>query len=234
MYRLLILFVLVQLAILARYVVYEAFDPISYGATYIFLFAAFIIYFVSKSSTKKELQYEPRQISSWSFLNKQSVFTIEKPFYKGEVKRGTIQRRFLKKWHYFIADLLGSKFFLALTIKIDGVQFDIKPTKEKFFSKQDYWTIYKNGEMVGTAKTVVDIKNTVKLKEVIEFQIGENSYYTAAATVTSHISLIHKDEEIGEMKRNHIISNVYVIDVKDDSPEKIIALILHAFYYKNA
>uniref|UniRef100_UPI0035B53188 hypothetical protein n=1 Tax=Neobacillus sp. TaxID=2675273 RepID=UPI0035B53188 len=79
-----------------------------------------------------------------------------------------------------------------------------------------------------------DIKNTVKLKEVIEFQIGENSYYTAAATVTSHISLIHKDEEIGEMKRNHIISNVYVIDVKDDSPEKIIALILHAFYYKNA
>uniref|UniRef100_UPI0035B52533 hypothetical protein n=1 Tax=Neobacillus sp. TaxID=2675273 RepID=UPI0035B52533 len=202
MYRLLILFVLVQLAILARYVVYEAFDPISYGSTYIFLIAAFIIYFVSKSFTKKELQYEPRQISSWSFLNKQSVFTIEKPFYKGKVKRGTIQRRFLKKWHYLIADLLGSKFFLALTIKIDGVQFDIKPTKGKIFSKQDYWTIYKNGEIVGTAKTVVDIKNTVKLKEVIEFQIGENSYYTAAATVTSHISLIHKDEEIGEMKRN--------------------------------
>ncbi|MED3623294.1 hypothetical protein [Neobacillus thermocopriae] len=40
MYRLLILFVLVQLAILARYVVYDAFDPISYGSNYIFLIAA--------------------------------------------------------------------------------------------------------------------------------------------------------------------------------------------------
>lgn len=146
------------------------------------------------------------------------------------MKRGTIQRKFLRKWHYLIADLLGSKFFLAVTIKIDGVQFDIKPANEKILSNQDHWTIHKNSEWIGTAKPMIDLKNMVKLKEMIEFKIDENTYYTAASTVASQ----QNNKEIGEMKKNHIIININVIDVQDDAPEKIIALVLHSFYFKNA
>lgn len=70
-------------------------------------------------------------------------------------------------------------------------------------------------------------------KEMLEFQINGNTYYTAASSVTRHISLLHNDEKIGEMKRNHFIRNVYVINVNDDSPEKIVPLVLHAFYSKS-
>lgn len=234
MFKLIIMFILVQLAILARYLVYDAFDAISYVSTYLFLVAAVLLYFVSKRYVKKELAYTPNNIASWSFLNRQRIFTNEKPLYKGDVKRGSIQRKFLKKWQYIVADFFGATFFLALTVKIDDNIFELTPFSKKLLSNQSYWTINKNGQQIGSAKTVVDLKNTAKLKEVIEFQIGEDIYSTAASTVTSQISVLHNNQKIGEMKRGHLISNVNVIDVHDDSPEKIIALILHAFYFKNA
>lgn len=96
MYKLIILFILVQLAILARYIVFGAFDIANYLVTYLLLVAAAFIYFYSKRLIKKEASYAPTNIASWSFLNRQRTFTIEKPLYKGDVKRGSIQRKFLK------------------------------------------------------------------------------------------------------------------------------------------
>ncbi|MER2107372.1 MAG: hypothetical protein ABS949_10585 [Solibacillus sp.] len=233
MFRLLATFVLVQLAILARYVVYDAFDSLFYASTYLLLIAAVAIYFVSKCFVKKEIGYTPNETESWSFLNKQRMFTIEKPLYKGNVRRGSIQRIFVEKWHYIITDLLGSTFFLAFTLKLDEHTFDVIPASGKLFSNQSYWTIHKNGQPIGTAKTVVDLKNTAKLKEVILLQIGDIVYSTAASTVTSHITL-HNEQQIGEMKRSHLISSVNLLQVQDDTAEQMIALLLHAFHFKNA
>lgn len=226
------MFLFVQLAILARYFVYGVFDPILYGSTFLFLFGAVVVYVVSKTFVKKELAYTPKETATWSFLNLQHTFNVEKPLFKGDIKRGYIQQIFQKKWQYLMADIIGSTFFLTLKVIIDEHKFEIKPTKGKWFSNQSYWTIYKNGQEIGSAKTVVDLKNTAKLKEVIEIHVNEQIYSTAANTITSQITLLHNNQQIGEMKRNHLISNVHTIDVEEDSPEKILALILHAFHFK--
>lgn len=233
MFSLLILFLLSQLAILARYFVYEAFDPYVYASTFLFLVAAVVVYFVSKRNVKKEIEYVPTHISSWSFLHRQTVFTNEKPLYKGNVKRGSIQKKFLKKWHYLIADLFGSTFYLNVSIIIDDSCFEIVSADKKFISKESYWVIYKNGDKIGTAKTIYELKNVAKFKEMIKFEINGDTYYTTALTVSSHIRLLYQEKVIGEMKRNHIVSSVYVIDVNDETPERIIPFILHAFYFKN-
>ena len=234
MIRFITLFFLVQMAILARYIVYGKFEPISYASTYLLLIAAVVLYILSKKFAKKELEYRPNNIDTWSFYNKQRIFTIEKPLYKGEEKRGSIQRVFIKKWQYIVADMIDLSFFLALKINIDQDIFEINPAFGKWASNQSYWTILKNGAEIGHAKTVIDLKNTAKLKEVIEIQLVENTYTTAANTVTSQITLLENTQQIGEMTKNQLISNVNVITVEEDSPEKIIALLLHAYHFKNA
>ncbi len=234
MIQLITLFFLVQIAVLARYLVYGKFEPISYASTYLFLFASIFIYMLSKRFMRKELAYRPNNIDSWSFYNKQRIFNIEKPLFKGKEKRGSIQRIFLKKWHSIVADLISQSFFLALKIKIDQDMFEVKPVSGKWFSNQSYWTIFKNDLAIGDAKTVVDLKNTAKLKELIEVQLGERIYETAANTVTSEIKLLENNVQIGQLTRNHLISNVHTISVTEDSPEKIIALLLHAYHFKNA
>lgn len=105
--------------------------------------------------------------------------------------------------------------------------------REKLFSNQSSWAIYRGGQKIGVAKTVIDLKNTAKLKEVIEFQINNEIYSTESSTITSSISLMHNNQRIGEMKRHHLMSNVNIIDINDDVLDKIIALILHAYHFKN-
>lgn len=234
MIQLITIFFLVQMAVLARYIVFEKFEPISYASTYLFLLAAIFLYTLSKVFMRKELEYRPNNIDSWSFFNKQRIFNIEKPLYKGQEKRGSIQRVFLKKWHSIVADLINQSFFLALKVKIDQNMFEVKPVKGKWLSNQSYWTICKNGIEIGHAKTVLDFKNTAKLKEVIEIQLAERTYKTVANTVTSEIKIYENDEQMGQMTKNQLISNVNTIAVAEDSPEKIIALLLHAYHFKNA
>ena len=41
------------------------------------------------------------------------------------------------------------------------------------------------------------------------------------------------DKLLGTMKRNHIVSTILVMDVQEDQPEYIVALIVHAFFFKN-
>ena len=233
MFKLILVFVLVQLALLARYLIKGEFEPFSYASTYLFLIAAIAIYFLSKRFAKKEQDYTPQNIDSWSFLNRQHLFKIEKPLFKGDEKRGSIQRYYVKKWHYFVADFFGDVYFLALKIRIDNDEYDIKPLEGKWLKNDSYWYIYKNGEQIGTARTVVDMKNIAKLKEVIELHIGDRVYSTAASTVTSKITVFDNNNQVGELKRNDFIRNVFVIHVQDDTPEKLLAPLLHTFYFKN-
>lgn len=111
MFQLLVLFILLQLAILFRYIIFDAFNPITYFSIYLLLIAALAVYIMGKYFAMKESAYEPKQISSWSYYNRQNIFPVEKPLFKGEINRGTIQRKFLKKWHYIIADIFGFRFF---------------------------------------------------------------------------------------------------------------------------
>lgn len=129
------------------------------------------------------------------------------------------------------------KLFFSLKIRIDHDEFNIISKTQKLLSTQDYWQIYKNVVQIGTAKTVVDLKNTAKLKEVIELQIGDKIYSTAASTVVSSIKLFDGHNQIGQLSHgsdlSNLIKNVKVLKVQDDTPKKIIALLIHAFYFKN-
>ena len=109
----------------------------------------------------------------------------------------------------------------------------MRSVHDKWLTKQDWWEIYKNGERIGEARTLINLKNMTKLKEAIEFTFEENCYISSAQSITPTISLMQDDKLLGTMKRNHIVSTVQVIDVKEDQPEYIVALIVHAFFFKN-
>ena len=232
-----VIFVLIQITLLARYLIKGEFEPGYYAFTYVFLILPIVLYFFGKHYAKKELHYTPQNIEDWSFYNRQSVFLNEKPLFKGNEKRGSIQRYFDKKWQYFIWRITDQNYFLSLKIWIDHDEYNVKSNTKKLLSSQDYWQIYKNGVQIGSAKTVVDLKNTAKLKEVIELQIGDKIYSTAASTVVSSIKLFDGQNQIGQLSHgsdlSNLIKNVKVLKVQDDTPEKIIALLIHAFYFKN-
>ncbi|MCM3799353.1 hypothetical protein M4A92_12080 [Caldibacillus thermoamylovorans] len=122
---------------------------------------------------------------------------------------------------------------MSLEIQINKDIYDVQWYREKWFSQQDQWIIYKNGERIGEARTLMNLKNAAKLKEAIQFSFYDKLYKSSAITVTSGISLTQGEKLIGTLKPNHIISNVQVIDVQENQPEYIVALIIHSFYFKS-
>lgn len=237
MIKSIVLFILIQLALLARYLIKGEFEPATYAMTYAFLFLPIVIYILGKRFAEKEQQYIPQNIDDWSFFSRQKVFLNEKPLYKGTVKRGYFQHYFEKKSHKLMNELVGDSFFLSFKMKIDEDEYDIKSYSEKLFSTQSYWHIFKNGTQIGKAKTVVDLKNTAKLTEVIEAQFGDITYTTAAPTVTSTIKLFEDNVQIGRSGRgdelSHLFKNIKVMQVQNDSPEQLITLMIHSLYFKN-
>lgn len=233
MYKAIILFFLLQLTLLARYLVFDAFEPLTYVATFLVPIFGFLVRFISKKLTCKEEKYQPSGISYWSFYHIQKSILNSKPLFKGNERRGYIKRYFEKKWQHVVADIFGFNSYLSLEIKIDENSFVIRWNPIKRLSQQEYWKIYKNGEEIGEARTLINVKNTVKLTEVMEFTFEDKTLTTSATTVTSAISLCNQSKEVGTMKRNHLISNVDVLDVQDDCLEYLIALITHEFYFKN-
>lgn len=165
--------------------------------------------------------------------NIQKSLMIQKPLFKGNEQRGYVKRHFPKKWNYILGDIFGFNWYLSLEIQIDKDIYDVHWYREKWFSQQDQWRIYKNGERIGEARTLINLKNAVKLKEAIQFSFYDKSYISSATTVRSNISLSQGEEVIGTLKRNHIISNVQVIDAQEHQPEYIVALIVHSYYFKN-
>lgn len=233
MIQLNLIFILLLFATLARYLVFDAFDPVMFALIFSFPIASIGIYIMSKKFAEKERSYQPKDIPEWSFSNKQTSLLNEKPLFKGEERRGYVKRYFTKRGRYVFADIFGSSWYLSLEIQIDQDVYDVRCDREKWLTQQDRWIITKNGEQIGEAHTRINLKNMTKLKEAIEFTFQDTSYLSSASTITSTISLTQDEELLGTMKRNHIISTVQVIDVKEDQPEYIIALIVHSFYFKN-
>ncbi|KEF35846.1 hypothetical protein M670_04990 [Schinkia azotoformans MEV2011] len=228
-----LLFVLLLLTALARYIVFDAFEPLMFAMIFLLPITSLVIFMLSKRLAEKERSYQPKGIEAWSFYNLQKTLMIQKPLFKGDVQRGYVKRYFPKKWNYVLGDIFGFNWYLSLEIQIDKDRYDVHWYREKWFNQQDQWEIYKNGERIGEARTLINLKNAVKLKEAIQFRFYEKSYISSATTVTSIISLTQDEQVIGTLKRNHIISNVQVIDVQEHQPEYIIALIVHSYYFKN-
>jgi hypothetical protein len=228
-----LLFVLFLLTALARYIVFDAFEPLMFAMIFLLPVASLVIFMISKRLADKERSYQPKGIEEWSFYNIQKSLMIQKPLFKGKEQRGSVKRYFPQKWKYALGDIFGFNWYLSLEIQIDEDIYDVHWYREKWFTQQDQWTIYKNGEQIGEARTLLNLKNAVKLKEAIQFSFYDKSYISSATTVTSNISLTQDEEVLGTLKRNHIISNVQVIDVKEHQPEYIVAFIVHSYYFKN-
>jgi len=233
MIELLMLFILFLLTALARYIVFDAFEPLMFATIFLLPVAALGIFIISKRLAYKELSYQPKDIREWSFYNIQKSLLIAKPLFKGNDKRGYVKRYFAQKWKYAFADIMSFNWYLSLEIQMDQDIYDVRWYREKWISAQDQWAIYKNGQQIGEAQTIINIKNAAKFKEAIKYRFYDKSYISSASTVTSSISLIHDEEMLGTLKRNHILSNVQAIDVKENREEYIIALIIHSYYFKN-
>ncbi len=233
MIKLLLLFVLLLLTALARFLVFDAFEPLMFAMIFLFPVASLVIFIISKKFANKERNYQPPKITGWSFYNIQKSLMIKKPLFYGDVKVGYVKRYFPHQWQYVLSDIIGFNWYLNLEIEIDQDIYNVQWYREKWFTNQDQWRIYKNGEQIGTAYTRINLKNTTKLKEAIEFQVGGEVYHTSASTVTSMISLTHNETLLGTLKRNHIMSNVQVIDIQKTQPEQVVALIVHSYYFKN-
>ncbi len=228
-----LLFVLLLLTALARYLVFDAFEPLMFAMIFLLPITSLVIFLVSKRFAEKERSYQPKDIEEWSLYNLQKTLMIQKPLFKGDVQRGYVKRYFPKKWNYVLGDIFGFNWYLSLEIQIDKDIYDVHWYREKWFRQQDQWRIYKNGEQIGEARTLINLKNAVKLKEAIQFRFYEKTYISSATTVKSIISLTQDEQVIGTLKPNHIISNVQVIDVQEHQPEYIVALIIHSYYFKN-
>lgn len=230
-------FIAIQITLLVRYIVKDEVDTFYFTLSFSFLALPIIIYIFGKYFAHKEESYKPSNIEHWSFYTQQKVFSNKKPIYKGNEQRGYFQRYFLTKFHFLVNELLGDSFYLTFKLKIDEQEYDVQSASQKRLSNQSYWHIYKNGELIGQAKTVVDLKNTMKLTEVIEAQFGDVTYTTSASTMTSSISLQKDGQSIGRCGRDeqlsHLIKNIKVIELQNDEPEQLITLLLHAFYFKN-
>lgn len=108
--------------------------------------------------------------------------------------------------------------------------YDVRWQRGKRFSQQDYWKIYRNGEAIGEAKTLLTLKNSAKLKESLQFHFSVMELTTSAITINASISLTQEGVELGSLKRKNPISGVQVLNVVDDRPEYLLALIVHSFY----
>ncbi|WP_042477622.1 tubby C-terminal domain-like protein [Bacillus ndiopicus] len=232
MYHLILLFILLQLAIFARFLIYGLFSVTAFASTFLFLTAALFIWLFSKKLIHKEQNYKPNNITSWSYYERQTTILSKKPLFKGDLKLGYIRRYFEKKWQHIVSDILGSNWYLALEVQINEENYLIRWNSKNRLLIQEHWTIYKNGMEIGRAHTLNTMKNTVKLKEVIEFTIEGKTFTTSAASMSSAITLQDKQSTLGTMKRNHIISNVHLLDAQEDCSEYLVALITHAYYFK--
>lgn len=234
MIQLNLIFVLLLLTTFARYVIFGEFELLMFAMIFALPIASVVIFIMSKKFAKKELGYHPKNINGWSFYHLQNTIVNKKMLFKGNEQRGYIKRFFEQKWQYVIADIISSRWYLSLEIQIDEDVYTVRWYRKKWFTNQEHWHIYKNGEKVGKASTLINLKNTAKLKEAIAFRFGDASLTSVATTVASSISLIDGERSVGGLKRNHLISNVQVIDVYENKPEYIIALIVHAFNFKNS
>ncbi|WP_428911626.1 hypothetical protein [Niallia sp. Krafla_26] len=228
-----LLFVLLLLTALARYLVYGAFEPVMFSMIFLFPVAALVIFLISKKLADKERAYKPKDIEAWSFYNAQKSLMIRKPLFKGNERRGYVKRYFPQKWQYALGDILGYNWYLSLRIQIDQDLYDVRWYREKWFDQQDHWWIYKNGTPIGFAQTMINLKNTAKFKEAITYVIDDQTYLSSATSISSIISLSQDDDEVGTLKRNHMLSNVQVLDVVENRPECLVPLIVHSYYYKN-
>ena len=233
MIELLLLFVLLLLTTLARYIVFDAFEPLMFAMILLLPAGSLAIYMLSKRFAEKERAYQPKSIEGWSFYNIQKSLPIQKPLFKGTNRRGYIKRYFQQKWKYIFGDLFGFNWYLSLEIQIDNDIYDVQWYREKWFTQQDQWKIYKNGKIIGKAQTQVNLKNTLKLNEMIKFSFLDTTFVSSAMTITSTISLTQDKVLLGTMKRNHIISNVQVLEVQEEKPEYIVPLIHHSYFFKS-
>lgn len=233
MIQLNIIFVLFLLTLLARYLVFDAFEPAMFAAAFLFPAASIVIFFISKRLADRERAYQPKSKDDWSFYHIQKSLMVEKPLFKGQNLRGYVKRYFPQRWQYVLGDSFGLNWYLSFEVLIDQDLYDVRWYRKKWISQQDQWRIYKNGIQIGEAHTVITLKNAAKLKEAIEYRLHDVSYISSASSVMSAITLTRETAVLGGLKRSHIISGVQEINVEDNNPDYLVALIIHSFYFKN-
>lgn len=230
----LLFFVLTQLALAARYIVYGAFEPLTYASTFLLPIAALATYVFSKRAQQQELTFTPPNVDSWSFLLKQHTFTNEKPLFYRNERRGYVQRYFQSRFEYILANIVGQTFFVSLRVQIDNDTWTMIPEKTKLLAANSSWRLYKNDELVGQAKTVITWAQTKKLEEKMELALLGETYVTSASTVTSTITLLHNDTTIGMSKRHHLLSNIHIIEADESTYGALLCALLHIHHFKQS
>ena len=106
MIELLFLFVLLLLTVLARFLVFGAFEPLSFALIFLLPVSALAIFMISKRLSEKERSYQPKDTTGWSFCNIQKSLIIQKPLFKGKRAERICETVFSTEmaicfWRYF-------------------------------------------------------------------------------------------------------------------------------------
>ncbi len=227
------LFVLLILTAIARFIVYGTFETSVLAMIFLIPVFVLIMWTMAKQLAKKERAYEPSQINDWSFLHTQNVFRIEKPLFKGLENKGYIKRYFQNNSQYVLSEIFGSQWYLSLEVEIEGILYDIRWYQEKQSFKQDSWKIYKNGLQIGEAKTANPIKNSASSKETIIYHMEDKQFKSKASSIGKTVSLFQEEQLVGTASPHYAVNNVQVIELKVEEPLYIVGLVLHSYYFQN-
>ncbi|MCT2344653.1 tubby C-terminal domain-like protein [Niallia taxi] len=228
------IFLLILIGTFLRFLVYGEFDASSIVLASLFPITSVLMYIAASYLAKKEQAYSPKYDDSWSFYVLQKLLHTPKPLFKGKEKKGVYKRYYVKGWHWLIDSLMEGKspMYYSFYLTIDDHNYKVEWKRDKIFSNNDKWVIYKDGEYFGEAATDFRLKNAVQLKECVKATFGREELLVTSKTIKGEAVLQCNDKVVGTIKRSSLVSSSHIISIDENSDTYILVLVLFRMYYK--
>lgn len=186
----------------------------------LFLLAAFIFRFIEKWQKKRDEQFKPHQPQNdilYTYMMER-FSTGRKLLFKGNQKIGEYSRIYSRKWHQWMNQLFlipGWHLNLIFTLHDRGT---VKFIKKKISPFNQMWHIVENGQVIGTVKTDVTLKNSAKLKEQCILQIYDETFIFRSLSIQSRTEVL-KDDRIAAIGTKPFSRFQYQIQVEKEYHE---------------
>ncbi|TRZ37823.1 hypothetical protein CEQ21_20560 [Niallia circulans] len=228
------IFLLILIGTCLRYLIYGEFDASSIVLASLFPITSVFMYIAASHLAKKEQAYIPKTHDNWSFYVLQKLLHKPKPLFKGKESIGVYKRFYVKGWHRVIDSLLEGKapMYYSFFLTIGEHNYKVEWQRNKFFSNNDNWVIYKDGKYFGKAATVFHLKNAVQLKECIKATFDNTELVATSRTIKGEAVLQCDDKVVGTIKRSSLVSSAHILYMDEDLDIYILVLLLFRMYYK--
>ena len=230
MARLLFLFILISVGNFFRFIFLGVFDLKQILLLSMFPIGAALIFFIQKWLAKRDTTYIPlNEVKGEWNTTIYNRLAGRKMVYKGQKKVGEYKRFYFKWWQKIVNDVLegNGTWYLNLSfISPDEEKIDIVETKNELFKAYQEWEVRRDGFIRGKIKTDYSIKNSVKLKEALILELGEESYYYQSYKIGSEIHVLQDGKVIASGKRSGFFSSTYHFHLQEEKEEHEVFLVL--------